>query len=89
MKTVVNTTLRPLAVPLPGNKVLRLGPRGHGQIRDEAAPFGPLQRLVEAGTLKLQAGDDRTGVVGSGGVTPAPGGGHPGRGAIRSSRGDR
>ena len=37
MRTIVNKTTRPLRVPLPGGKVLHLGPKKSGQIADPAA----------------------------------------------------
>ncbi|MCB9548111.1 MAG: hypothetical protein H6706_20030 [Myxococcales bacterium] len=89
MKTVQNQTNAPIAVPLPGNKTLRIGPRGQGQIRDEAAAFGPLQKLVEAGTISLQAAGGRVGPTQAGNLPNLPTGRPGGRGGIRSSRGDR
>lgn len=53
MKTVVNKTQRPLAVPLPGGKTLRLGPRGIGQIATSAAEHQPIKKLVESGAIEI------------------------------------
>ena len=54
MKTVVNKTLGPLRVPLPGGKVLHLGPKKTGQIAANAAEHPPLKKLVDDGKLEIQ-----------------------------------
>ncbi|MEZ4472826.1 MAG: hypothetical protein R3F60_18975 [bacterium] len=89
MKTVQNQTNAPLAVPLPGNKVLRIGPRGVGQIRDEALAFGPLQKLIEAGTLSVQAAGGRSGPAMGSSLPNLPTARPGAKSGIRSSRGDR
>lgn len=53
MKTVRNTTMKPLAVPLPGGKTLHLGPGKTGEIATQAADHPPLVRLVEAKELEI------------------------------------
>jgi len=89
MKTVTNKTRAPLQVPLPGGKILRLGPGMSGQIRDEASEHGPLKGLVEAGKLEVHGGS--AGAVSAGGPTILPGAGGQGHGptAVRQNRGDR
>ncbi len=69
MKTIVNKTARPIRVPLPGGKVLHLGPKKTGQIADNALEHARLRKLVEAGDLEVQGEGDAAGV--EGGVAPA------------------
>jgi hypothetical protein len=56
MKTVRNMTLRPIKIPLPGGKQLRLGPKKDGTIRDNATTHAALLRMVEAGTIEVLDG---------------------------------
>ena len=56
MKTVRNLTFKPIKVPLPGGKALRLGPKADGIIDDKAAEHGSLKRMVEAGTIEVLDG---------------------------------
>lgn len=60
MKTIENKTQRPIKVPLPGGKSLRLGPKQSGQVRDEAAHHGAVKRMVEAETIAVYGGDTPT-----------------------------
>lgn len=53
MKTVRNLTHKPIKVPLPRGKSLRLGPNNDGTIRDRAAEHPALLRMVEAGTIEI------------------------------------
>ena len=50
---IVNKTQKPVAVPLPGGKKLRLGPGKTGQITPKSAQHPPLLKLVEAGDLEI------------------------------------
>jgi hypothetical protein len=88
MKTVRNTTSKPLAVPLPGGKTLHLGPLKTGEIATPAADHPPLKKLVEAGELEVFDGRQTAGAHAAGGQVHAdPAGHHP---AARSGRrGDR
>ncbi len=89
MKTVRNTTHRPLAVPLPGGKKLHLGPGKVGQIAAPAAEHPPLAKMVEDGELELVDTGGQRSVTAPGGtqVHAETGGHHP---AHRSGhRGDR
>jgi hypothetical protein len=70
MKTIVNKTTRPLRVPLPGGKVLHLGPKKNGQIADQAADHPALRKLVEAGEIVIQGEGGAEGDSGEG--SPAP-----------------
>lgn len=91
MKTVTNKTHTPLQIPLPGGKVLRLGPGMSGQIRDEAANHGPLRKLVEGGQIEVQggAGGGGTTVSGKGGILPGADGRGHGPTSVRQNRGDK
>jgi len=74
VKTIVNKTASPLRVPLPGGKILHLGPHKSGQIADSASEHAPLRKLIKAGTLEIQ-GEGSAGNV-SGPADTAPGS-HP------------
>ncbi len=56
MKTILNMTIKPIKVPLPKGKSLRLGPKASGMVRDEAADHGAVKRMVEAGTIEVHDG---------------------------------
>jgi len=53
MLTIHNKTQHPIRVPLPGHKILHLGPEQSGEIADDAASFEPLARLVQAGEIEI------------------------------------
>jgi hypothetical protein len=74
MKTIVNKTLQPLRVPLPGGKVLHLGPKKTGQIADGAAEHPALVKLIEAGSIELQGeGSESSAADAAGGGEGGPG----------------
>ena len=56
MKTIRNTSRRPLAVPLPGGRKLHLGPNQTGEIAEQAAEHPPLAELVSSGALEILGG---------------------------------
>ena len=57
MRTIVNNTVRPLRVPLPGGKVLFLGPKKSGQVADGARlEHAALRKLLKAGDIRLEDG---------------------------------
>lgn len=89
MKTVRNTTRRPLAVPLPGGRKLHLGPGQSGDISPRAAEHPPLAALVASGALAITDTDPlATGAERAGGALHGPAAGHrPGTKSAR--RGDR
>ncbi len=60
MKTIENKTNRPIKVPLPRGKSLRLGPMQSGQVRDEAEHHGAVKRMAEEGTIAVYGGDTPT-----------------------------
>jgi hypothetical protein len=67
---IINETKRPLAIPLPGGKKLRLGPGKMGQISPKAAGHPPVKKLVEAGDITIvQDGRSDSSAARSGGGT--------------------
>ena len=86
---VANKTPRPLAVPLPGGRTLRLGPLGVGQIAPNAVSHPPIKKLVDAGAIEItDEGPTRSGGFSQGRTAGAWGRGHAsGAGGRRS--GDR
>lgn len=76
-----NTTKLPLKVPLPGGKLLRLGPGKVGQITPKASEHPPVQALIASGQVlvvgegKSQAGP---GTHHSSGPTSSPSSGASG-----------
>lgn len=89
MKTVTNKTHAPIQVPLPGGKVLRLGPGMSGQIRDEHTEHGPVRKLVEAGQIALQGGSTGSANAPGKGILPGADGRGHGPTSVRQNRGDR
>ena len=85
-----NKTNRPLAVPLPGGKKLRLGPGKAGQVTPKATEFPAVVKLIEADELEIVGGGrgsaSRDAGPKSGGNTSQSGGGSGG--ALRHT-GDR
>ena len=53
MKTIRNKSRRPIRVPLPGNKVLYLGPAKSGQIADQHADTPGIRRLLKQGEIEI------------------------------------
>jgi hypothetical protein len=56
MKTVRNMTRKPIKVPLPAGKQLRLGPLKDGTVQDRATTHEGLLRMVAAGTIEVLDG---------------------------------
>ncbi len=71
MRAVTNKTNRPLAVPLPRGKLLRLGPRKTGQISSDDVDHPPLKRLADAGEIEIHA-EGHSPAQGGGGGRPEP-----------------
>jgi hypothetical protein len=89
MPTVSNKTQMPLSIPLPGGKILHLGPGKTGQVAANAVKDPRLQKLVEAGEIEVSADESRSGVgPAAGNRGRRLGYGHGSRGGIRRS-GDR
>jgi len=53
MATITNKTRKPLSIPLPGGKKLRLGPLKSGEISPKAVDRPPVQKLIEAGDVEI------------------------------------
>jgi hypothetical protein len=61
MKMVHNTTRQPVRIPMPGGKVLHLGPDKNGQISDHALEAPAVKRLLDAGTIEVLEEDHAAG----------------------------
>lgn len=70
MRAVTNKTNKPIAVPLPRAKTLRLGPRKTGQISSDDIEHPPLKKLADAGEIEIHE---------EGYSPPSGGGGRGGR----------
>lgn len=71
MRSVTNKTNKPIAVPLPRGKLLRLGPRKTGQISSDDLDHPPLKKMAEAGEIEIhEEGHSPQGGGGGGGVGP-------------------
>ena len=66
MATILNKTRRPLRVPLPGGKLLRLAPLRRGEVNSKALQHPPLQALVEAGEIEVTHEGKSGGSMGGG-----------------------
>ncbi len=53
MKSIRNTTHRPLRINLPRGKTVHLGPQQTGQISPHAVDFPAVRALVEAGEIEI------------------------------------
>jgi len=85
---IVNKTQKPVAVPLPGGKKLRLQPGKTGQITPKAAEHPAVKKLVEEGVVEI-VGVGKKSLGGSGGGLQGGSRGHaPGGGGTFRS-GDR
>lgn len=60
MRDVRNKTMRPLRIPLPGGKVLHLGPQKVAQIADNALEHAGVQRLVKDGRIEILGKGERS-----------------------------
>lgn len=81
MATITNKTRKPLSVPLPGGKKLRLGPLKSAEISPKAIEHPPVQKLIEAGEVEIFGSEQQTRGAGGGGrgIRPSSGGkGHAG-----------
>src|SRR5262249_9450848 len=90
MRAVTNKTNKPLAVPLPRGKILRLGPRKTGQISSDDLDHPPLKKLAEAGEIEIHA-EGHTPTQGGGGGAHSESAGAPGHTTTTGGRrsGDR
>ena len=88
MKDVQNKKMRPLRIPLPGGKVLHLGPQKVAQIADNALEHPGVQRLIKDGTIEILGDGERAGGGDDGGSGPGPSQGQ-GKSPFRRGHGER
>jgi hypothetical protein len=60
--TIRNNTKKPLKVPLPGGKFLRLSPGKTGEAASKAVDHPPLRALVEKGEITILEGGTTRGL---------------------------
>lgn len=89
MKTVINKKKAPIRVPLPQGKTLHLGPLKSGQIRDEAARYEKLQKLVKAGDIEIVEGGEHGNVAASSSAAPHESTHGHGKSTFRQTKGNR
>ena len=78
MRSITNKTNKPIAVPLPRGKLLRLGPRKTGQISSDDIEHPPLKKMAEAGEIEIhEEGHSPQGGGAGGNVGPTGGPGGP------------
>ena len=87
---ILNKTQRPLVVPLPGGKKLRLAPLKTGQITPKASEHPPVLKMIEAGEIEIlnQGRNDSSQTSGPGGGASGGSSGHKPTGGVRHT-GDR
>lgn len=83
MPTLTNKTRRPLVVPLPGGKKLRLGPLKTAEVSPKALEHGPVKALIEAGEIEASAANTRSSGSGGGAGRIQPSDGPRSSGTIR------
>jgi len=88
MATITNKTRKPLSIPLPGGKKLRLGPLNSGEISPKAIEHPPVQKLIEAGEVEIFGSEQKPRGAGGEGKGVRPSSGGHGQGSIRRT-GDR
>jgi len=89
MKTLVSKSRRPIRIPLPGGKVMFLGPGKSGQITDRHAALPAVRALIDAGEIAVAGESAHAGMAGEGGGQVHDGThGHVPRKVVRP-RGDR
>lgn len=86
---ILNKTPRPIAVPLPGGKKLRLGPRKSGQITPKASEHPPVKKMIEDGELEILDGGKKSTRSLGGGSGSSPGGSQHNPGTGVRHTGDR
>jgi len=78
VKTIVNKTLKPLKIHLPGGKTLHLGAMKSGTISDSAAEEASVRKLVKAGEVEILGEEGHASGAGeSAGPVPEATHGHP------------
>ncbi len=72
MLTITNKTIKPLSVPLPRGKKLRLGPLKSGEISPKAVDHPPVQKLIEAGKVEIFGSGQKSRRAGGSGSASRP-----------------
>ena len=88
MKEIRSTSALPLKVPLPGGKILHLGPRNVAQVADSAVEHPGLKKLIDAGTIEVLGKGERVDGIGSSESASSQGQGH-GKSPFRRGSGER
>jgi hypothetical protein len=70
VKTIRNRTRLPIRIPLPGGKVLHLGPAKTGQIADEALARDAVQSMLTAGAIEILGEGAHPQAAGTGAAAP-------------------
>ena len=69
MKSLHNTTPKPMRLSLPGGKTLFLGGLRQANVREDALEHPPIKKLIESGTLEVVEGTGtKRGASGGGGL---------------------
>ncbi len=89
MATITNKTRKPLSIPLPGGKKLRLGPLKSGEISPKAVDHPPLKKLIEAGEVEIFGPEQKSRRAGDSGKGSPPSSGGQGHGGGIRRTGDR
>ena len=89
MAIITNKTRKPLSVPLPGGKKLRLGPLKSGEISPKAVDHPPVQKLIKAGDVEIFGPEQKPRRSGGGGKGSPPSSGGQGHGGGIRRTGDR
>ena len=87
--TITNKTQKPLSIPLPGGKKLRLGPLKSGEISPKAVDHPPVRKLVEAGEVEIFGPEQKPRRGGGGGKGSRPSSGGKSHGGGIRQTGDR
>ena len=87
MRDVRNKTMLPIRIPLPGGKVLHLGPHKVAQIADSALEHAGVKRLVKAGSIEVLGEGERAEGASDSGKGPQQT--HGPRQAFRRGQGER
>jgi len=88
MKTLTNKSRKPIRIPLPGGKIMFLGPGKSGQISDRHADLPAVQKLIDDGSIAVAGESAHADQAGGGGQVHDGTHGHVPRKVVRP-RGDR
>jgi hypothetical protein len=89
MKTLINKSRKPIRIPLPGGKIMFLGPGKSGQISDRHADLPAVRKMIDDGSVAVAGESAHAETTGGGGGQVHDGThGHVPRKVVRP-RGDR